>query len=77
MYIALCDMKVLQSNEVFRLCDEYEKKFGEQFIHFNYADFQGTKEKCAAQIYLETLRAAVEADKPYNIISRRYDVFDH
>lgn len=77
MYIAPCDMKILRSDEVFRLYDEYKKKFGEQFIYFNYADFQGTEEKCAAQVYLETLRAAVEADEPYHIVSHRYDVFDH
>lgn len=77
MYIAPCDMKILRTDEVFRLYDEYKKKFGEQFIYFNYADFQGTEEKCAAQVYLETLRAAVEADEPYHIVSHRYDVFDH
>lgn len=77
MYIALRDMRILRSDEVFSLYDEYEKKFGEQFICFNYADFKGTEEKCAAQIYLETLREAVKADAPYHITSRRYDEFDH
>lgn len=77
MYITPRDMKILRSDEVFRLYDEYEKKFGEQFICFNYADFRGTDITPAAQIYLEALREAVKGDKPYHIVSHRYDVFDH
>ncbi len=77
MYVIRRDMDILRSDEVFHLYGEYKKKFGEEFIYFNYADFQGTEEKCAAQIYLETLRAAVEADEPYHIVSHRYDDFDH
>ena len=70
-------MEVLCSREVSELKEEYRDRFGEAFICFNYGDFQGTEEKCAAQVYLETLRAAVAADKPYHIISHRYDDFDH
>ena len=53
------------------------KKFGEDFISFNYADFQGTKDKCAGQQYKETLEKALQDDKPYHIVSHRYDDFDH
>ena len=35
------------------------------------------REKFGAQVYLETLQKAVAADKPYHIVSRRYDEFDH
>ena len=77
MYVAPRDMAILRSDEVSELKDRYREKFGEHFICFNYADFRGTQEKCAAQVYLETLKKAVAADKPYHIVSRRYDEFDH
>ena len=77
MYILPRDSKILRSDEVFRLYAEYEKKFGESFVCFNYADFQGTQEKGAAQLYLETLREAVKANKPYRHESRRYEEFNH
>ena len=77
MRIAPCDSGILRSDEIFRLYDEYREKFGEEFIYFNYADFHRTGEKCAAQVYLETLKEAVKADKPYHIVSHRYDDFDH
>jgi hypothetical protein len=77
MCIAPCDSGILRSDEIFRLYDEYREKFGEEFICFNYADFHRMGEKCAAQVYLETLKEAVKADKPYHIVSHRYDDFDH
>lgn len=77
MYVAPRDSEILRSEEMFRLKREYRKKFGEGFIPFNYSDFQGTEDTPAAQVYLETLRKAVEADKPYHIVSHRYDIFDH
>ena len=77
MYIAPCDMKILCSEEVTSLKKEYRERFGEQFACFNYADFQGTEEKCAAQIYLEILRQAVKSNTPYRMTSRRYDEFEH
>lgn len=77
MYVAPRDMEILRMEEIRKLKDKYRGKFGEHFIHFNYADFKGTPEKCAAQIYLETLREAVKADAPYHIVSHRYDEFDH
>ena len=77
MYVAPCDVEILVSDEVYQLRDEYRKKFSEKFIAFNYVDFHGTEEKCAAQVYLEILREAVKSDKPYHIVSHRYDIFDH
>lgn len=77
MYVAPRDMEILRTEEVRELKEKYQEKHKEQFICFNYADFKGTEDKCAAQIYLETLREAVKADKPYHIISHRYDEFDH
>lgn len=77
MYIAPCDIEILRTKEVRELKEEYREKHKEQFVCFNYADFQGTEEKCAAQIYLEMLREAVKANEPYRIVSHRYDEFDH
>lgn len=77
MYVARCDAEILVTDEVYQLKQKYREKFSEKFIAFNYADFQGTESKCAAQIYLETLRKAVQSDKPYHIVSHRYDIFSH
>ena len=75
MYVTKDDMDYIKKSA--HLLDAYEKKFGERFIAFNYADFLATKEKCAGQIYKETLEKALLDDKPYHIASHRYDVFDH
>lgn len=77
MYVAPRDSAILRSEEMFRLKKQYREKFSEGFIPFNYSDFHGTATKPAAQVYLETLREAINADKPYHIVSHRYDDFDH
>lgn len=77
MYIARVDAEVIATEDVRLLRSFYEAKFGERFPAFNYADFHATKEKCAGQIYKETLEKALQDDKPYHIVSHRYDVFDH
>ncbi len=77
MYVARVDARIVNSPEVWGLCDAYEAKFGERFIEFNYADFPGTKEKCAGQMYKEALEKALQADQPTRIQSRRYTDFDH
>ncbi len=41
MYVILEDAKILNSDEVGKLLKEYYEKFGEQFVRFNYTDFQG------------------------------------
>ena len=75
MYVTKTDMNCIKQCDY--LLDAYEAKFGERFPAFNYADFHATKEKCAGQIYKETLEKALQDDKPYHIVSHRYDVFDH
>ncbi len=77
MYVSRKDAEVIATEEVRLLRAQYEQKFGERFIAFNYPDFPGTKEKCAGQVYKETLEKALLDDKPYHIVSHRYDVFDH
>lgn len=77
MYVARVDAKILCSKEVMNMRAEYREKFGEFFIAFNYGDFPGTKEKCAGQVYKETLEKALRDGKPYHIVSHRYDDFDH
>ena len=71
------DAYVLKTKEMQNLLDQYEGKFGERFIAFNYADFHRVGDKCAAQVYKETLEKALKDHKPYHIISLRYSEFDH
>lgn len=68
------DRKVLWT--VRGMLQEYREKFGEDFIFFNYADFKRQGEKCAAQVYKETLEKALRDDKPYHIVSRWVDLQD-
>lgn len=75
MYVISSDMKIL--HEIQGMLDQYEERFHERFIAFNYADFHRQGEKCAGQIYKETLEKALLDDKPYHIVSHRYDDFDH
>lgn len=77
MYVARVDMRILKTDEVRRMKAEYEKRFGERFIAFSYADFHRIGDQCAAQIYKETLQKALEENKPYRIVSKRYTFFDH
>lgn len=77
MYIAPCDIAILRSKEMSDLKDSYQQKFGEPFAQFNYADYPGDKKQCAAQMYLNALKKAVEVSSPYRITSHRYDEFDH
>ena len=77
MYVARVDALVIKSQEVRDLRKHYEEKFGERFIAFNYADFLGTETQHAAEMYREILRKTVQDDKPYHIVSHRYDDFDH
>ena len=77
MVIAPVDRKYLYNKENYKMQEEYEKRFGERFISFNYADFPRTTEKCSGQIYLETLRQALKDNKPYHIESKRYLDMDY
>ena len=77
MYVARCDIKIVNTTEVRKMLEEYKKKFGESFISFNYADFKWVGDKCPGQVYKETLEQALLSDKPYHIVSHRYDTIDH
>ena len=77
MYVAREDAEIVASKAVREMKRQYEAKFGERFAAFCYADFHGTWEKCAGQVYKETLEKAVQDDKPYHIVSHRYDVIEH
>ena len=77
MYVSRIDDAVIGTKEVYEMRKAYYRKFGEFFPYFNYADFQATEEKCAGQVYKETLERALQSDKPYHIVSHRYDEFDH
>ena len=71
------DMKILHALD--NLHKQYEEKFGERFIAFNYADFQGVRGVAgsAAQQYKEALEKALKKDNPTRIESHRYDTIDH
>ncbi len=77
MYVARIDSRVVSSDEVQGMLDQYEEKFGERFIAFNYADFPGSDTQCAGEMYRDTLKKALEDNKPYHIVSHRYDEIDH
>lgn len=77
MYVIKDDMKIL--HEIQGMLGQYEEKFHERFIAFNYADFQGIRgiAGSAAQQYKEALEKALQKDEPTRIESHRYDDFDH
>lgn len=77
VYVIREDMKVL--HEIQDMLDQYEGKFGERFIAFNYADFQGIRGVAgsAGQQYKEALEEALKKDEPTRIESHRYDTIDH
>ena len=75
MYVIRADMEIL--HKIQDLLDQYEAKFGERFIAFNYIDFPGTKTIRPAEQYRETLREALTKDEPTRIESHRYDIIDH
>jgi len=79
MYVIRADADILCTDEVRELKRKYREKFGEQFICFNYADFQGERGivGSAAQQYKKALEEALEKDEPTHIESHRYDDFDH
>ena len=79
MYVIRADAKILCSDEVMDMRKRYREKFGEPFICFNYADFQGVRGVAgsAAQQYKEALEEALKKDEPTRIESHRYDTIDH
>ena len=77
MFWSRSDGKELREGGAWEMVREYEKKFGERFLEFNYVDFKGTKEKSAAQVYLEALREALAKNEPTRIESHRFDIIDH
>ena len=77
MYVARVDALILKTDEVRRMKEEYEKRFGERFIVFNYDDFHRKGEKPAAQIYKEALETALPEGKPYHIESKAFVFFGH
>lgn len=60
MYIAPCDRNILWSNEVRQLKEEYYRRFGEHYSPFNYESFTATDSKCAAEVYIDSLKAALQ-----------------
>lgn len=65
MCVSEKDSEIIRSKQVRIMLEQYERNFGERFPYFNYADFQGSTTKLAAQEYVETLECALKANKPY------------
>ncbi len=79
MYVIREDMLIVNTDEVRHMLEQYAEKFGEDFISFNYADFQGIRgvPGSAGQQYKDALEEALKKDEPTRIESHRYDDFDH
>lgn len=77
MYVMREDMKIL--HEIQDMLDQYEERFGERFIAFNYVDFQGIRGVAgsAGKQYKEALEEALRKDEPTRVESHRYDTIDH
>lgn len=69
MYVSEENSKIIRSKKVRIMLDQYEEKFGEQFPYFNYADFQESKNKHAAQEYKEILELVLKANELYSVQS--------
>lgn len=67
--------RILASDEVDALLEQYEKKFGVLFPAFNYVDFPDTEGKKGIDAYVELLKKAVQDDKPLEFKSRWYEVW--
>ena len=77
MYVCRCDANILTSNDAFKMQKEYEQKFGRRFLPFNYDDFDGTDDKCAAQIWKEELEKCLRENHPTTMESRAFEFFGH
>lgn len=74
MVVIRADMDILRSSEVMDMRRAYREKFGEDFIYFNYADFQGIRGVAGSPAV--EYREALAKDEPTRIESHRYDDFD-
>lgn len=77
MVVAREDAKILCSDEVMNMDQEYEDRFGKRFLAFNYVDFPGTETMRPAEMYREILRKALQENKPCDMVSHRYDKQDY
>ena len=73
MFGSYVDVAYFMEHRTIDLLQQYERKFGEQFIYFNEVDFRREGDKCAAQVYHELLEKALLADEPFHMVSHRYD----
>ncbi len=60
MYIAPCDRTILWSKEVRELKEEYLRMFGKPYAPFNYERFSSLGSKCAAEVYVDSLKSALQ-----------------
>lgn len=69
MVVAPVDSAILRSDEMIKLKKQYRETFGERFMPFNYCDFQRDGDRCAAQVYMDTIKQCLEENKPYEVES--------
>lgn len=70
MVVARVDSAYMREHNVLELKIEYRKRFGEPYIPFNYCDFQRNGDKCAAQVYMDTIKQCLHEGKPCTIVSK-------
>lgn len=66
MFISPVDHKIHDQDECWEMKQEYKRRFGKNFVPFTYADFQGTKDVPAAQIWKDKLAECLRENKPYD-----------
>lgn len=64
--ISPADFVILKGQEISQLKKEYQERFHQEFVTFNYADFMPKDGKPSIQIYKETLQECLKKNKPYN-----------
>ena len=77
MIIARTDLMILRQKEVRELRGAYRKKFHEDFVPFNYGDFEWDGDKPAAAFFVEALREALQKDEPTRYKGDPWEPFGH
>lgn len=72
MYVIKEDAAIINTSEIRHMLEQYAEKFGEDFILFNYVDFQGISGVAgsAGRQYKEALIEALKKDEPTRIESQ-------
>lgn len=70
-YIGKKDSEYMLTEDYKRVRNKYIHRFGgDSLPMLNYFDFQAEGDKCAAQVYKETLEKCLAENRPYDIPSK-------